>query len=295
MLNSLLALLLVAAVSDTDPAAIRRAMPTARGDELVRLKYSLALLDSDPVAAIEALKDVPSGAYKARALLASGEFYLLMGNPGFAVEPFTAAAALREGAVSERAAWLRGVALLEDGKFADARAAFSDYLVAYLEGAHQVPARIGIARANEQLGQPRTAIEIYKAILAQHRGLSDEQWIMDRVAALRGQADTIAPVAPRPVPRVEPVRPVAPPRVETPVAPRGDFSVQVGAFGALENAEKQLAKFKERGHQGVIVRRGNLHIVRVGRFRTGDEARAVMADFEAIAGNKVAVVKVEGE
>ena len=60
------------------------------------------------------------------------------------------------------------------------------------------------------------------------------------------------------------------------VAPSGSYTLQVGAFSTLVNAEKQKSFFEDRGYTAEItnkVRGGrSLHLVWVGNFRSAQEA-----------------------
>lgn len=289
-------------------ALLCRSLPDASAADRSAIAFNLALMDTDPVNAAEALKGIPTSS----AQLALGELFLLMGNPAEAIGPLALAAKAREGAVSERAAWLRGIALLDAGRETEAREAFSDYLVTYLEMTYQTPARLGIALANERLGAKRAAGEIYKAILAQSPppsgspGLRDEPWILARLveifkeespaeaeryrARLRSMnpeyaAEAAVPAQPVPVP---PPLPAAVPVARTPQAV---YALQVGAFGTRVNAEKQLKLFQQKGHRGLITKRGALYVVEAGTFRTETDASAAMPEFRKIAGGKVILVK----
>jgi cell division protein FtsN len=73
------------------------------------------------------------------------------------------------------------------------------------------------------------------------------------------------------------------------------FSVQVGAYALLDNAEQRVAELSERGYSPYIVEIGGaggrrLYTVRIGRFTSDAEARREAARFAA-EGDGEAVVR----
>jgi TolA-binding protein len=157
-----------------------------RGEELATVRFHLGLIDTDPVNAIAEYEGAAalSSGRRAAARLAIGEIYLLTGDAETARTHLDDARRLKQGDASERAAFLRGVAYSRDGKHLEAREAFADYLIDYLEGAYQAEARLGIAAANEALGRPREAAEIYRAVLRQHPLHDDIAWALFRLSEL---------------------------------------------------------------------------------------------------------------
>lgn len=99
-------------------------------------------------------------------------------------------------------------------------------------------------------------------------------------AALAEEIDTARanpPVSvPPPSPPAESDPPARPPET-TPVTPTA-FALQVGAYGALENAEKQKKFFLDRGFGVELITKvrdtKTFHVVLVGRYASADEARA---------------------
>lgn len=165
---------------------LRSLLSSLRGEDLATARYDLGRIDTDPVNAVSELDGAAtlSSGRRAAARLAMGELYLLTGDPETARTHLEEARRLKQGAVSERAAFLRGVALLREGKHLESREAFADYLIDYLEGSYQPEARLGIAAANEVLGRPREAIEIYRAVLKQHPNYDDISWPLFRLSEL---------------------------------------------------------------------------------------------------------------
>ncbi len=172
--------------TDEAAALLKAAAARLRGDDLVAARFAWAMVDTDPVNAAAQLKSVAtlSPARRAEALVAEAELLLSSGEADAALLPLKEAVALDAGPFSARASYLRGVALLAAGKPTEAKQAFADYLIDFLEGTFQPSARVGIAVANERLGRTREAVEIYKAVLAQHRGFEDEVWILERLVRL---------------------------------------------------------------------------------------------------------------
>ncbi|MEK8022974.1 MAG: tetratricopeptide repeat protein, partial [Candidatus Hydrogenedentota bacterium] len=167
-------------------ALLRKAVSTYSGEPAALVRYELGRSDTDPAAAAMELgrAAIQSSSRRVSALLALGELMIVQGNGAEAHDHLREAAATKMGALSERASYLRGVALHQAGRYADARNAFADYLVDYLEGAFQVSARIGIALSNEALGERRLAVEIYKAVTLQHRAFDEEPCLLSRLAEL---------------------------------------------------------------------------------------------------------------
>lgn len=168
-------------------ALLREAVKTLRGEALLDARFELARLDTDPVQAafeLQNLLEAAPAARRPRIALALGELRLLLGDPVSAAAAFAAVRRPAGNPMAEDASYLHGLALFRAGRHTEARDAWADHLVAFLEGRHQVAARLGIAAANERLGRSREAIEIYKAVLAQHPGSDDEPWILARLAAL---------------------------------------------------------------------------------------------------------------
>lgn len=103
-------------------------------------------------------------------------------------------------------------------------------------------------------------------------------------AALAEEIDTVRaavpapPVVPAPTPQ-QPAEttPSSRPPDTTPVTPTA-FVLQVGAYGALENAEKQKTFFVERGYSVELITKvrdtKTFHVVLVGRYASYEEAKA---------------------
>lgn len=171
---------------DASAQALRRVLAGLTGRERARTLFDLGLVETSSALSVDYLSAAADSdpQLRAAAWLAAGEALMVAGYPSAARGWLGASRGLKQGAASERAAFLIGAALLQEGEPIPARTAFSDYLVEYLSGTWQPAARIGIAVANEQLGRRREAAEIYRAILAQHRGYEDEPWVMNRLAEL---------------------------------------------------------------------------------------------------------------
>lgn len=171
---------------DASAQALRRVLAGLTGRERARVLFDLGLVETGPASSVDRLSAAADSdpQLRAAAWLAAGEALMVAGYPAAARGWLGASRGLKQGVASERAAFLLGAALLQEGEPVPARTAFSDYLVDYLSGTWQPAARIGIAVANEQLGRRREAAEIYRAILAQHRGYEDEPWVMNRLAEL---------------------------------------------------------------------------------------------------------------
>lgn len=176
-----------AAEYDAAAALLKEAIKTLRGEALLDARFELARIDTDPVQAafeLQSLFDAAPAARKPPIALALGELRLLLGDPLSAASAFDAARRAAGSPVAEDASHLHALALFRAERHAEARDAWADHLVAFLEGRHQVAARLGIAAANERLGRTREAIEIYKAVLAQHPASDDEPWVLARLADL---------------------------------------------------------------------------------------------------------------
>lgn len=63
----------------------------------------------------------------------------------------------------------------------------------------------------------------------------------------------------------------------TAAGPQAPYRVSVGAFGSLENANRQAETFRAAGYPVFLGTQGNLNIVLVGPFDTEEEARSVAA------------------
>jgi len=63
-----------------------------------------------------------------------------------------------------------------------------------------------------------------------------------------------------------------------PTAETGLFSLQVGAYTALTNADRQKKFFEERGYTAEVISRvrdgRSMYVVLVGAYKTYDEAKA---------------------
>lgn len=327
---------------------IRAALPELHGEELAMAHLKIGRMETDPALAAASLKKAHdlSEKYRGEALISMGELSLLVGDPKAAVQFFDRAARLGQRELAERASYLRAAALYMDGRHADAREAFADYLIDFLDGANQSRARLGIAAANEGLGRSAEAAEIYRAVLDQNPGLPEEPWILDRLFRLYDRLDgrrddakkyramlaerfpgyesaglSVIPAGEpsvsagvNPVSRPEAVRPakgaatrstlsVAPPvaTAETGVAPlgepiatsvrsvtenrtaaKGDYYLQVGAFGVRENAEKLRATLRENGYASRTAERKNLTIVLAGPFARKADAEAEKGRLESL-------------
>jgi cell division septation protein DedD len=86
-----------------------------------------------------------------------------------------------------------------------------------------------------------------------------------------------------------PVKPTAAPQVpaESPALQAGEtglFSLQVGAYTALTNADRQKKYFEERGYTAEVISRvrdgRSMYVVLVGAYRTYDEAKARAAEIK---------------
>ena len=81
------------------------------------------------------------------------------------------------------------------------------------------------------------------------------------------------PPAPQPAENVAPSRPP-----ETASVGPTAFVLEVGAYGALENAEKQKTFFVERGYTVELITKvrdtKTFHVVLVGRYASYEEAKA---------------------
>ena len=286
---------------------------------------------------ILSLNSVPVTAQGAAALLKAGETKLLAGDPAEAVKFFEVAAARKESGASDRARYLKGTAFLLGGRLQEAREAYADYLLEYPSGAYVPEARLGIAAANERLGRTREAIEIYRAVVAQHPGIASEPWILAKLGDLLtstlpeeaaryrrlfatkypGFAGT--PSAPAilstptayPAPDLTPVSrlpvpaPAAPPS-STPAAPatrvapapvpvRAEssgppHSIQAGAFGVRENADRLAATIRARGIPARVEQRRNLHAVIAGPFPGRAAAEQTAPVIAELVGGKVLIL-----
>ena len=74
---------------------------------------------------------------------------------------------------------------------------------------------------------------------------------------------------------------------DSPAPPTGEpglFSLQVGAYTALTNADRQKKLFEERGYTAEVISRvrdgRSLYVVLVGSYRTYDEAKARAAEIK---------------
>lgn len=90
--------------------------------------------------------------------------------------------------------------------------------------------------------------------------------------------------AQKPPPQKKPeAAPQAPADTPAP-AESGLFSLQVGAYTALTNADRQKKYFEERGYTVEVISRvrdgRSLYVVLVGSYRTYDEAKARAADIK---------------
>ncbi len=177
---------------DSAAIALRRAMTGLSGRDRALALFDLGLVETTTAASVARLGASADSVsdLRASAWTAAGEALLVAGYPEAARGWFLASRGLKQGVASERASFLAGVSWLQAARWAEARVAFSDYLVEYLSGRWQTGARLGIALANEQVGRRREAVEIYRAVLAQHRGFDDEPWLLAHLADL---VDTEAP------------------------------------------------------------------------------------------------------
>jgi len=84
-------------------------------------------------------------------------------------------------------------------------------------------------------------------------------------------------------------RPEATPQTpaDSPAPPAGEtglFSLQVGAYTALTNADRQKKYFEERGYSAEVISRvrdgRSLYVVLVGAYRSYDEAKSRAADIK---------------
>lgn len=83
-----------------------------------------------------------------------------------------------------------------------------------------------------------------------------------------------------------PAKPTAAP-AESPAQQAGEtglFSLQVGAYTALTNADRQKKYFEERGYAAEVISRvrdgRSMYVVLVGAYRTYDEAKARAAEIK---------------
>jgi cell division septation protein DedD len=176
-----------AAEYDEAAVILKEAIRTLRGEALLDARFELARIDTDPVQAAFELQNLlmaMPNAKKPAIAIALGELRLLLGDPLSAASTFDAARRVAGNPAAEDASHLHALALFRAERHIEARDAWADHLVAFLEGRHQVAARLGIAAANERLGRTREAIEIYKAVLAQHPASDDEPWVLARLADL---------------------------------------------------------------------------------------------------------------
>jgi hypothetical protein len=94
--------------------------------------------------------------------------------------------------------------------------------------------------------------------------------------ALAEEIDSTRVPAPAVAPSVRPSEPA-------PAAPTA-FSLQVGAYGARENAEKQKEIFAAKGYPVELITKvresKTLHVVLVGRYTTYEEAKAKGAEIK---------------
>ncbi|MBL4889228.1 MAG: SPOR domain-containing protein [Candidatus Lindowbacteria bacterium] len=159
-----------------------------------RAFLELGQLDTQPARAAQFLNRVVSlkQGHEAEAYLELGELYLLAADYGNARTYLLDASRFYKNRFGERAAFLVANSYYAEGKYVEAREAFADYLLAYLDGKYQAQARFGIALSNEEIGREREAAEIYKAILEQHQNMAEEPWIIWRLVNLTGTKKFIA-------------------------------------------------------------------------------------------------------
>jgi len=165
---------------------LRQLAGSFTGPTQARILYEIGLCDTDPERSYAELMRSAQlhDTCRAAANLACAELALALDDPATALAYCDSAIRLRQEPEAERATVLRGQVLLAAHEWTEARDAFADYLVTYLEGAYQPEARLGIATVNEALGRTRESIEIYRAMLDQHPGFSDEPWILYRLSRL---------------------------------------------------------------------------------------------------------------
>ena len=103
------------------------------------------------------------------------------------------------------------------------------------------------------------------------------------------EAQKLATEAQKPATTSPPAKPAATPQApaESPAQPAGEtglFSLQVGAYTALTNADRQKKYFEERGYTAEVISRvrdgRSMYVVLVGAYRTYDEAKARAAEIK---------------
>ena len=103
------------------------------------------------------------------------------------------------------------------------------------------------------------------------------------------EAQKPAAEAQKPAATPPPAKPAATPQApaESPAQPAGEtglFSLQVGAYTALTNADRQKKYFEERGYTAEVISRvrdgRSMYVVLVGAYRTYDEAKARAAEIK---------------
>jgi len=291
-----------------------------RGESLLQLRYELGLTDTDPVNAVSELKSVAalSPKMRAAALLAAGELMLIADQPQSALEFFAESAGMKESSISEHASYLHAVALYRSGKYEESRQKWADHLITYLEGKYQPASRLGIAAANIKLGRFREAIEIYKAVLAQHPGIEEEAWLLQNLSELLKEnlsearkyserlqkdysdADIAFVQAPsgavqsserlKPQTRIPPASPRPAPQPAAASASSSKYTIQVGAFGVRENAVNLAERLKREGYIANIQARNNLTVVTVGAYSDIASAERDISKIEKLIGERPRIV-----
>ena len=82
------------------------------------------------------------------------------------------------------------------------------------------------------------------------------------------------------------------------IGEQGVFTVQVGAFREVEQAEKALAELNKSGYEAYVVPYissvgSNWYLVRIGKFNTHQEAREYAVSFERAEGMEAIVESIE--
>ena len=168
-----------------------------------------------------------------------------------------------------------GQGLLNAGD-ATRAAAYLERLVADYPGKPQrTVGLLWLARANTAARRPAAACRAARQGIASANDPDLRAMLQVEAGASCAVRTAPEPRAETPAPRPEPATPAA-----SAAPARGPYAVQTGAFRYESSAEALMARLQEAGHSPRLVRMPGSELlrVRVGRFRTVEEARRLEAE-----------------
>ncbi len=220
----------------------------------------------------------PTASEAEEALLIIGRSMFASGHKSDAIETLQPLLSSNDGTIRHAATIVWAEASLAIGRYQPVADVLGD------PGWRSDPyAMILLAQASQRLGKTRDEQNArWRSTLARRAWYGE---------TLTESTFTVPSATPRTTDSVSDASSPDEPRVESMPEPTGSFSLQIGAFGSEENANRLADRVRQSGFVVNVRRTGSLYRVLVGQYVTRDEARDAISAVRTASGQEAVIVR----